>query len=343
MLLRSESIRKGLNEMLFQYHWGHFFVPTTIKVPIPTSIVVDVGNICNLKCPLCPTGIKKLNYTQNTMSFNRFKIIIKKMRSLTHIELSNWGESFLNPEISKMIKYAKKHNILVTTDTNFSFKKSEDFFINIVKSGLDRLTISLDGNCQKSYSKYRVGGNFDLVISNIKALINIKNKLKSDSPVVIWKFIVNRFNENEIKSSAKRANRLGIKFMTHVMGLGDTLPNLSFNHTIEQRKKYWLPMKKDLIYKCYTGKYSPPLFKNACPYLFTKLVINPDGKIFPCCFLTDKNDVFGDLLKNSIEDIWNNNKYLYSRSFFVKEKYTGLKVRTVCAKCNNFRKIRNKI
>jgi radical SAM protein with 4Fe4S-binding SPASM domain len=72
--------------------------------------------------------------------------------------------------------------------------------------------------------------------------------------------------------------------------------------------------------------------------LFNTFVVNPDGKIFPCCLVTDKSNTFGDLLTESIEDIWNNDKYEYSRSLFRKQNNSGQKIETICFKCNNFRK-----
>lgn len=175
----------------------------TNSPPFPTTIAIDPTNICNLKCPLCPTGLKKMNYKQRVLSIVDFKLLLDKIPSLKHTYLYNWGESFLNPNIFKMIAYIKRNNTTVQIDTNFSFKKKEDFFVNIVESGLDILRISLDGASQESYSKYKIGGNFDTIISNIKKLVSIKNKLHAEKPVVIWKFIVTRFNENEIEKAKK--------------------------------------------------------------------------------------------------------------------------------------------
>lgn len=144
-----------------------------------------------------------MNYKQRVLSIVDFKLLLDKIPSLKHTYLYNWGESFLNPNIFKMIAYIKRNNTTVQIDTNFSFKKKEDFFVNIVESGLDILRISLDGASQESYSKYKIGGNFDTIISNIKKLVSIKNKLHAEKPVVIWKFIVTRFNENEIEKAKK--------------------------------------------------------------------------------------------------------------------------------------------
>ena len=47
--------------------------------------------------------------------------------------------------------------------------------VSFVENKVDTLIVSLDGSDQKTYSSYRIGGNFDTVISNIRKLIKIKN------------------------------------------------------------------------------------------------------------------------------------------------------------------------
>jgi len=306
--------------------------------PIPSRIFIDPVNICNLHCPLCPTGSNKLNYDKSMMSLDTFRVIIKNIPGLKDIYFFNWGEPFLNPDIFKFIRYAKEQNINIHIHSNFSLDKDSDFFINIVESGLDDLMLSIDGGSRESYSKYRVGGDFDLVISNIKRLTGAKKQLKSSKPIVTWKFIVNRFNEGEIKQAKKMAHDLNIGFQACTMGLSDDLPDVEFDDAIEQRKEYWLPKSHKYFRDFYVGEYKRPLYNEPCEQLFNTLFINPDGKIFPCCWVSDKSNVFGDLLKDSIYKIWNNNKYAYSRSLFLHKKYHGPKEQVICSMCDNFKK-----
>jgi len=279
-----------------------------------------------------------MNYKQLVLPIVNFKLLLDKISSPRLIYLYNWGESFFNPAIFKMVEYIKKKNILVQIDTNLSFKKKEDFFVNIVKSRLDILRISLDGASQESYSKYRIGGDFDRIISNIKKLVSIKNRLHADKPAIIWKFIVTKFNESEIEKAKKMAARLSIEFITEKIELGDQfVPDIT-GKSIEERKKYWLPKNnKEYVRDCYIEKYKRPLFDGICTQLFNYLAIDPNGKVFPCCWITDEKEAFGDLLKEPLEDIWYNNKYLYSRSLFTKEKYNGPKIQTICSTCTNYK------
>jgi len=308
------------------------------KTPFPSRILIETGAACNLKCRVCPTGIGKLNIKPVFLLFDTFKAIIKKIPTLRKVGFFNWGEPFLNRDIFKMIHYAHERNIYSYVHTNFSFKKDEDFFAQIIRSGMNELVVSLDGGSQRSYSRYRVGGNFNLVLANMKKLAKLKFFFKSCKPKITWKFIINKFNEHEIAKAYFMAKRMKVHFSIDFIGLSDDLPDVHLEDNIEERKKYWLPKNEQFIRKCYIGKYHYPLFDSICTQLFTMCVVNSDGAVFPCCWITDKKNAFGNLLKDSMEHVWNNKKYVYSRSLFTKSKKIGLKHRTICAQCNNFLK-----
>jgi radical SAM protein with 4Fe4S-binding SPASM domain len=75
-----------------------------------------------------------------------------------------------------------------------------------------------------------------------------------------------------------------------------------------------------------------------CDRLFTSLVVNPDGRVFPCCYVSDERNVFGNLLTQSLEEIWNNDKYRYARSLLFNRVYEGPKPDIVCLRCDWFQR-----
>ncbi|MDI6840943.1 MAG: radical SAM protein [bacterium] len=313
----------------------------TLTPKFPASITIDpISNICDLNCPLCPAGTDKLNIEKGIMRIEVFKGILEKLPFIEYIDLFNWGEPFLNPYIFDIISYAKKRNICICVHSHFSFKKDDKFFQNIVKSGLDFLTISLDGASQETYSKYRINGNFTAVINGIKRLVNIKKKQEKNNPVITWKFIVNKYNEHEILKAKKMARQIGINFVTSKMGLSDDLPDYTIRKDIQKLKEEWLPKNKKYVRSAYKRKYKYPLYNEICTYLFNSAVINPDGTVSPCCLITNKKNTFGNLNKDSFEKIWYNDKYLYSRSLFCQKEYKGPKIYTICSRCNNFKKLK---
>ncbi|NTW89092.1 MAG: radical SAM protein, partial [Desulfobulbaceae bacterium] len=314
--------------------WFHDALASKLPYPVIASIE-PVSNMCQLKCPLCPTGTKNLNYDCKIMSLETFKIILEKMPFIKMIDLYKSGEPFLNPDIFSMIRYATEREIEVIISTNFSFAKPDGFFEDIVTSGLRKLVISLDGASQESYSQYRIGGNYELVMANIKKLLDVKKRLRSKCPEIVWQFLVNRFNEHEIPLAQKIAREINITLDIRPMDLLDELPDVELDGTLGERMRQWLPTNKKYICDRYQGEHRYPLFPGICTQLFARLVVTSDGKILPCCETWDKNSVFGDLLADSFKDIWHNRNYLNSRARFLIKDFNP-KEQTVCFKCRNF-------
>jgi MoaA/NifB/PqqE/SkfB family radical SAM enzyme len=310
---------------------------TSNRLPYPDSAYIEpVSNLCQLKCPLCPVGARLLDQDHIIMPLETFKTILGRLPFITTIELYRSGEPFLNPELPAMIRYAQIRKISVIVSTNLSFSKPEPFFDEIVTSGLGTLVISLDGTSPETYSRYRIGGDYDLVMGNITKLIEAKIRARSTTPKIIWQFLVNKYNEHEIETARKIAGTLGITLDLRPISIADNEPDVKHEpFSIEDRKREWLPQNDAYISDCYKGEYSFPLSKGICQQLFTRIIVMADGKVLPCCEVWDQESAFGDLLNESFDDIWYGRKYLDARSRVLNRRYTP-QIQSVCFRCNNF-------
>ncbi|MBU2446234.1 MAG: radical SAM protein [Bacteroidetes bacterium] len=314
------------------------FNVSTLTPKLPRAAVIDPLNICNLDCPLCAS--KNQIYDKSKMSFETFKVVLDKIPSLRVLVLFNWGEPLLHPEIFQMIKESVSRNIYTITHSHFSLKQNYNFFEGLVSSGLHQLVISADGASQETYEKYRVKGRFDWVIENIKHTVAAKKNLRKRDPKIIWKFLVNKYNEHEIKKAKSMARELGVEITFDKMGLADDLPDISFPGTLEERKKDWLPKNPDYILDYYKNENKLPINDKPCYQLFTSAVINPDGKVTPCCWVTSKENVWGDLTTQSFEEIWHGENYKYSRNLFNSFQYSGNVKQNICTKCEIFKRVK---
>lgn len=306
-------------------------------LPFPNYVIIDPINICHLQCPLCPTGLRKINYKQAAMPFDQFRFILDKLPFIKSLELFRYGESFLHPRIFSMIKYASDKGIYVIISSNFSFKKPDEFFDNIVKSGLGKLIISLDGTSEETYSKYRIGGNFDLVFSNLKKMIESKERLKSRKPDIIWQFLINRFNEHELSEARILAKELNVKLNAFPIDVSDNLVDVKLDSSVKERKDYWLAGDENNICEHYKKDKHDYVYEGICPELFKNFAVTVDGKVLPCCGSLDKNSVFGDMMTESFQDIWQGEKYTKSRLLFFN-KGGSPNFKTICTKCSLYNK-----
>lgn len=314
------------------------YKPKTLFPQLPKIVTIDPCTICNLTCPACVACKETPGFIKRMLSFEEFKKILNKMPFIKTLLLFNWGEPFLNPDFFQMVKYAKSKKLHTVAYSNFSLIKDFDFFINLVKCGLDDLLLSIDGVTQKNYEKFRRGGNLDLVFSNIAELNKAKKLLKSNKPKLFWHFTITRFNEDEIKKAKKKAKEFDMQFIPNYIIVYNKVTSLD-PKKLEQKEKYWLPSKNRNFY--HWQKNRPFRLNYPCQNLFTVAYFDSAGNAFPCRFLSDKRDSFGNILNNSFNEIWYNKKYLSARSLFIKNSNFKDKVPTICDYCMFYKKKNN--
>ena len=181
----------------------------------PVIAQVEPANYCNLKCPLCLTSTVTKSRNPALLSFEAFQRFIDECGDyLLHLIFWNWGEPFLNPDLFRMIAYAKRKGIIVHTSTNGNVPLDEAQTEALVDSGLDSLVVAVDGATQETYEKYRIGGRLDVVLSNIQKIVRIRSRKGSASPIINMRFVVMRHNESEIPQARILAQKLGVDYFS---------------------------------------------------------------------------------------------------------------------------------
>ena len=177
---------------------------------MPKKLAIDPTNHCDLKCPLCPTGLGDKTVSRGLMELNQFKSVIDHLgKWLQSVDMYSWGEPLLNKSFVKMMRHsATEHDIRTITSlhlNNLTDEQVEGF----VTSGLDKLIVSVDGATQEVYEKYRVGGDIEKVFTNMKRLMEAKKRHNSKVNVV-WNFLVMKQNEHQMDMAKKRAKEIGV-------------------------------------------------------------------------------------------------------------------------------------
>ena len=282
----------------------------------PFEWEIDTTNICQLKCPLCHTGLGTIHRDKGIMHYDVFTKTIDQIKGYcAWLTLYSWGEPFLNRRIHEFVAYAHQNKIATIISTNLNKPLTPEMAENIIKSGLDVMIISLDGVTQEVYETYRVGGRLERVLANIRLLVQKKKELGYAMPHLEWQFIVMRQNEHQMEDSRRLAAELGVDSIV--------FKKVDFPHGEDDPKvaEQWLPrehpgyLRGDPFYKPYHED------GERCWRLWRSAVVNWDGGLAPCCYLTDKSDDFGDVNTSTVADIRNNSNYLTARGLF-QDGYT---------------------
>lgn len=252
-----------------------------------------------------------------------YRTIIDQMSShLIYLTLYFQGEPYLYPGFHAMVSYAKSKKIYVATSTNGHFLDEANAEAT-VRSGLNKMIVSLDGTDQETYSSYRKGGEFNSVITGVKRLAAWKRKLGVQHPFIIIQFLVLSNNEHQAESIKKLGLELGAdevqlktaQFYSYRLG----------NPLIPKDKKF-------SGYKSLPdGTFIPSgRLRNRCFRMWTSPVITWDGDLVPCCFDKDSEHKMGNMENGNFKEIWKSPNYKKFRNQIRNSR----KSVEICCNCN---------
>ncbi len=329
--LRIYSLRKLYNLIMgrIQFSIGssrlHYF---------PAKITIESGNICNLRCPLCPTGQKDVSAGKGLLSFVDFKNIVDEIgKDLLLIRLYNWGEPLLNKELIKMVDYANENKIAVKISTNLSLPITDDQAEALINANLQKIYISCDGASNSTYPIYHIDGDFDRVMSNMKLLLRKKRESRNRYTELKWLFHVFRHNEHEIETAKEIAKDIGIKLIINKIRTDMGKEIFETPEKSLERDSKWLPVNPE--YNSFNMTEKKAMKKFNCHLLWTETVINWEGSVLPCCSVYSEKHSFGNIKEDSFKNIWNNKKYTSARKEVLGRKNNSNTVCHIC-KANDY-------
>ncbi|MGD0020737.1 MAG: radical SAM protein [Smithellaceae bacterium] len=277
----------------------------------PVIAQVEPANYCNLTCPLCLTTTITKSRPKALLPLETFKRFIDECGDyLLLIILWNWGEPFLNPDLIKMIAYAKARGIVVHTSTNSNILLEEAQVEALVDSGLDSLVVAVDGTSQKTYEKYRQGGRLDRVILNIQNILRVRAAKNVTTPRINMRFVVMRHNEAEVPEARELARKLGVDFFT--LKTVDMHPDkgVELDKTFAPENTGY--RRYDYDKETFTRKERPFV----CMRPWKRVTLEASGEVIACEYDYKNKDSFGNIVPRGSLNVWKGNAACNFRRVF---------------------------
>jgi len=258
--------------------------------------VVDIVDSCQLQCPYCPRGARKMKNSKREMDLDTFSLVVKKAKdyNIDCIDLSNWTEVFLKKDVYKYMEVLCENNISKRcVSSNLSLAKIPNFD-NFLKSGFTRLYVSVSGFTQKTYEKYHRCGNLEYVKSNLEYVANYINKYKIDGSIVI-RYLDFGYNKEEIEDFKVYAYQLGLSFEWRRGGKSQYLTSFDneTDRTISMLKDYHKVSCNQVTF-------------NVCG-MFKTFALDCEADAYLCCCKPNYECTkIGNFLRDSYEDIMSN-------------------------------------
>lgn len=326
---KKQTLRKLWNGFLLFFS---FQLSRLTKHPriwgMPASISMEPTTSCNLRCPECPSGLRSFTRPTGMLEKERFARMLHELApTLSYLTFYFQGEPYLNPSFLEMVEMAHRKNIYTATSTNAHYL-SPEIAERTVRSGLDRLIISIDGTTQDTYQAYRVGGHLEKVITGTKEILAAKKRLKSTTPYVIFQFLVVKPNEHQIEEVYQLANELGVdEVKLKTAQIYDFEMGSPLIPTQDKYSRY-----EKLADGSYTIKNK---MLDQCWRMWHSCVITWNGSIVPCCFDKDAHHVLGSMEQESFRQIWQGEAYRGFRNQLIHAR----KEIDICRNCTEGTKV----
>lgn len=276
-----------------------------LNLKSPISIVWEITNNCNFKCPHC-RAYEKVTVDDETIENKIIEQIIKN--DILTVNISG-GEPLLNPRIFKIIEKLSNANVYVGISTNGWLYKEKRR--RLLDSGLKFIQVSLDGD-RELHEKFRgVKGSFDRAVETLELA-------KKDGLFTQMNVTITSENLHTLEWNYNKAREIGVNKILYrrVVSAGKAIEN---DYIIPNKKEY-IDILQKLIRlnseKMVVAVDDPIIYaiqgiesneKLGCAAGIKSLGISSSGDIYPCIFLREK---IGNITTDNLKEIWKNNKML---------------------------------
>ena len=347
---------KVLNLCLARYH---FLARTTAVLSRPYGLVVDPINNCNLACPGCVHSshakeLQVFSWNSGMLSPERYAALLSRYGPCAiQITLCNYGEPLMNPCTPAFIRRAKTYLATTTLSTNMTAKKFDAEAY--VLSGLDYMTLSIDGVTQGVYEKYRRKGDIEQVFRNIRSLVEAKRRLGRGTPVISWQFLAFEHNAHEIEAAIAMARELGVDQIDVVKPFDVSWDDPGIRpaavepasipfHRDSGRSlvENWNPFPDELDAGAIDAAFHSGWLEqlalqpeadagtgarsdHMCHWLYKNMVMDATGRVMPCCAAPRPDaDLVFDKFDGQAADSFNTEKYRLARLSFADKAAYGM-------------------
>jgi len=306
----------------------------------PSTIFVEITNICNFDCTFCPNHL--MTRKKGMMDFELFKKIALDARACGIKRFLLWimGEPFLHPRFFEFARFAKEHNLELSLITNGGLLKVDliNRFLDLKLSDKDELLVSYLTPNPCAFGLRKAGAlDFDTYKQGIYKLIERKIATRGKVKIILI-YMINIFGDvvstpgvitnaddalghiRELSAFAEGIKRKeGVDFRVVIPSKKQIETNIKNCREIKREilpgvffQLKWLTNWGKVILP--DGLRVVPSQRGYCAYPFETLGIFWDGQVTLCCDDYEGALVVGDTKEQSIGEIFNSEKARRIRS-----------------------------
>jgi MoaA/NifB/PqqE/SkfB family radical SAM enzyme len=158
--------------------------------PFPAEIYLEVSNVCDLRCVMCPrfsafNPDRKIGIREADPGFLGSNPATEALRPLLERALSvhvfGYGEPTIHPDFANLLTHVAQFDVLIDFFTN-GMHLTEALARQVVELSVHRITLSFSGATRETYESVYQGGEFDQVLAGLVRLQEEKRKAGTRYP-----------------------------------------------------------------------------------------------------------------------------------------------------------------
>jgi MoaA/NifB/PqqE/SkfB family radical SAM enzyme len=164
----------------------------------PPTLCIEFTNYCNLACTYCssPLKLRPQGFMQPA-TFNRMLQQIKET-GIGWVSIVGNGEPTLHRQFPEWVRQIARATKFVELTTNLQ-RTDERLLRSIVEAPVNLVHVSVDGASKEEYERMRVGGNFERLLRNLRALERLKAQTRSPTVVDVRVLLLPAQREREAR------------------------------------------------------------------------------------------------------------------------------------------------
>ncbi len=312
-------------------------ITRSTRVAYPATIMIELTNLCNLSCTICPREYRYgKEMDKGMMAPEQAEQIIDEVWPyLDSIGLTGMGETFLYKDLERIVDYikAKNRGIIISISTNAvvpDFVKKVKPFLG----KLDTIQISIDG-LHEVYNSIRKGSDFDLLNKNLRELAPLAHHTGT---TLMLNMVVTKENYRHMPLLVEYANDIGIKYLDFTLFNLASVTDIDVSYYNFFSSEEFLEVVKELEnrMKLYPGiTVTGRNFKTdngfrKCPFPWTHFYVTWDGYVPPCCAKPFPKELnFGNVFEEGVINVLNSEKFRHFREMWFRNETPDF-----CKKCH---------
>lgn len=303
-------------------------------LPDVHKLYLEPTTACNLECRTCIRNTwDDPNQHMSMKTFQRIVDSLDGLPDLKRVVFTSFGEPFTQPRILDMIEAVRKRDLAVTIGTN-GLLLNPKICGELVKLGVDRVIISIDGGKPETYAGVR-GAMLTEVIEHMRSLNDAKHQYRSLYPHMGIEFVAMRSNIAELDDLVRMAAELNVSrlLVSNVLPYTEELREevLYGYQPVPPFKASGWALKLD-AWVSWATQELPRMHWGAerrCKFVQDHaVVVGWDGSVSPCYALSHNYTYFtvdgckkrveryvlGNVNDQSLAEIWQSEDYVLFRS-----------------------------